>query len=225
MADFLPRGDEDRVLFTANFAKQITADPARFGLTAAQAAAYQTVQSAFAQAYRAAVSPQSRGLATVRMKNERRKAAVAMTRELTRIVRASPGVTSVDLLMLGLRARGAAVRGAGEPAPPRVMVRADSRRVEVLLRRDDLGRARPAGTAGAAVYWATGEVAPTRLDDFKLAGNTTQTRMAFVLPGEAGEPGTKVWVTARWLDARLRPGKANPPVSVRVGYGFLLAAA
>ena len=74
------------------------------------------------------------------------------------------------------------------------------------------------------VYWAIGDKPPMAIEGFTLAGNTTRDKMSFVLPLDEGQPGTRVWVTACWLDRRLRAGKPGTPVSTRVGFGFLMAA-
>jgi hypothetical protein len=49
--------------------------------------------------------------------------------------------------------------------------------------------------------------------------------MSFLLPADVAPPGTRVWVTACWVEARLPPGKSGQAVSARVGYGSLLKAA
>lgn len=228
MADFLPRADADVLQFTRNFAKQIQQDPSRFALSAEQAAGYVAAQAAFAAAYLASQNPVTRGVWTVMQKNEARKAVVGQTRELARLVRAQPGVSRLALVVLGL-VRGSSVGGgAGEVEQvrgPSVRVRADSRRVEVELRTLAMQRKRPSGAVGAAVYWAVGEDSPRTLEGYTLAGNTTKLGMAFVLPADVAPPGTQVWVTACWLDAKLQPGQVEPPVSARVGFGSLLKAA
>lgn len=232
MADFIPRRDRDLVTWTGNFALKIAADPASLGLTEAQAAAYGQQQAAFAAAYRQAIEPSTRGLMTVRRKDDARKAITATTRELGRVIRAQPGVTGVtvvQLLSLGLRGAGGKPVGAetGEAdaaaRAPWVTVSAPGRRVTVRLRGDADRRARPSGAVGAAVYWYAGEEYPETMRGWQLAGNTTRPELSFTLPLGV-EPGTKVWVCAAWLDRRLRPGRLSMPRETRLGYGFVLAA-
>lgn len=233
MADFLPRRDVSMATWTRQFARGIAGDPAGLGLTAAQAAAYAVLQQAFAEALRAAQNPETRGLRTVMLKDKARKDLVSQTRVLARIIRAQPGVSKVTLLGLGLlRAGGESVGSVGEEAgavedvcAPSVWVKTDGQRVEVSLRSAGRRRRRPSGAAGAAVYWAVGEAPPDAMSGFVMAGNTTKPEMAFTLPAGVAPPGTMVWVTASWLDARLKPGRAAQPVSARVGYGQLLKAA
>lgn len=232
MADFLPRRDAALRDWTRVFAQGIQHDPAGLGLTLQQAADYAALQQEFAAAYQASQEPMTRGVRTVMVKDRMRKAVVKETRVLARLVRAQPGVTPEVLLKLGLlRAGGEAVGAEGAAADveqergPKVRVKADSRRVSVTLRGEGYARRRPSGSVGAAVYWAIADEPPRTLEEYTLAGNTTKLEMAFVLPADVAPPGTQVWVTACWLDAKLQPGQVEPPVSARVGYGSLLKAA
>lgn len=232
MADFLPRRDGALVEWTANFAHRIVADPARFGLTGAQVTAYAAEQATFAGAYRAAVEPETRGLRTVLVKDEARERVIAMTRELARWVRVQPGVTVEDLLALGLRKAGGEAAGAVDEngdrqdaqRGPRVKASASGRRVTVEVRMRKGGLARPRGSAGAAVYWWTGDRPPTEVSQWHPAGNTTRPTMWFVLPQDAARPGTKLWITAAWLDRQLRPGTPGDAVVTGVGFEYVMAA-
>ncbi len=231
MADFIPRRDVDVVQFTQNFARQIQADPSRFALSAEQAAAYTADQEAFAAAYKAAVNPGTRGLATVLAKDTARKAVVQQTRELARFIRVQPGVTSMMRFDLGLLGAGGEAAGAGgegesvyKARGPRLKVSAPGRRVKVSVRRTDGGRRRPADAVGAAVYWFIGEQTPAELGRWHWAGNTTRPEMSFVLPGDACVPGAKLWVMGVWLDRRLQPGQPGTAEYTAVGYGLALAA-
>lgn len=155
MADFLPRRDSALRDWTRVFAQGIQQDPSALGLSAQQAADYAVLQQGFTQALQAARQPITRGVRTVMEKDTARRALVAETRVLARLVRAQPGVDKTTLLGLGLlKAGGEAVGSAGD-APPveqvlgsRVSMRADSRRVEVSLCRRD------GGGSGRRARWA-----------------------------------------------------------------------
>lgn len=246
MADFLPRRDFDLLHWTVNFAQKIQEDPSQLGLTAKQASNYTVLQTDYAVALRAARDNATRGLLTVLEKNESREALIAQTRVLARIVRALPGISEQTLVSLQLRPHSyddadatnrhpvsAAGTGSAEMAQlrglpakgPRATVKADSRRIVVSVRTARGKRKRPSGVVGAAVYWAIGDKAPTSLSGYTLAGNTTKPGLDFILPEDTAPPGTKVWVTTCWLDARLQPGPASTPALARIGFDFLLLAA
>lgn len=226
MADFLPRRDAALVDWTRNFSQMIQHDPTQYGLTAVQAADYAALQQDYAQAYRQANEPMTRGLRTVLVKDETRRAVVEQTRVLARRVRAQPGVTGVELYKLGLVGPGAGDEGDSvqQAQGPRLKVVAPGRCVKVSVRRYEGGRKRPADAVGAAVYWFVGERTPGELSEWHLAGNTTRPEMSFVLPVGAAEPGAKLWVVGAWLDRKLQPGRPGMAEYTAVGYGLALAA-
>jgi hypothetical protein len=86
------------------------------------------------------------------------------------------------------------------------------------------GRAKAAGAQGALLYAFVGDRAPATLDDFKPAGQATRptadVHFDYSLP-----PGTSVFITARWYNARGQAGVAAAPVRTYLVGGELRLAA
>ena len=98
----------DAQLFTgsAAFATKVSANPTSYGLTAPMAAAYQTVNDLYADAYLAALDPEQRTKPKIQAKNDARQSLVLKAAELAKIVEATPTVTNEQKLDLGLSVRG-----------------------------------------------------------------------------------------------------------------------
>src|SRR5688572_8340213 len=109
--DFLPKRDGDLVTWSVNFKAKITAAPADYGLTAAQATAYGAKHDAYAAAYQTASNPDTRSPTNIVAKDAARFALQAEARMLARIVQAAPAVTAEQKSELGLTVRDV------EPSP------------------------------------------------------------------------------------------------------------
>lgn len=92
-------------------------------------------------------------------------------------------------------------------SPPTVLVeRAVGRTVFVRLRdRDSIGRGRARGAKGVNVYRFVGSRPPSDLRDWKFVKETVDTRFGVDFDGDL-PPGTQVWVSAQWKNARGRAG-------------------
>lgn len=202
--DFLPRREADLLAWAENFAGRIAADAGAYGLTPAQAAAFEARRSAFAAAYAVATTPGSRTRPAVAAKDAARAALEAEARALAAVVRAGPGVSDAQRVGLGLRPRGAGRARIGRPGDrPTVRVaEVVGRRIRVVLSEAGApGRGKPRGVAGAAVLYHVGESAPTDAAEWSFGLQTTRAEAELAV-GPAAEAGARVWVTARWFNPR-----------------------
>lgn len=87
------------------FATLIAATPTVYGLTAAQATAYGTLNTAYREAYALAKAPTTRSYTTILAKNDAKAALKAYAVELAKIVGGNPAVTNEQKGALGLSVR------------------------------------------------------------------------------------------------------------------------
>ena len=89
---------------------------------------------------------------------------------------------------------------------------------------DSTRRRKPAGVQGAYVFTYTGETPPTDVNAWKFEGSTSKTETKIIFPTTLAV-GTKIWLTAAWVNAKLQTGPATVPISTQINYGGLSQAA
>lgn len=224
MPDFLPRRTADLLTWSANFDRTLAADPARFGLTPADAAAYAEAHAAFAAAYGTAADPLTRSPANILAKDEAEAALKRAARMLAGQARSySRGNRAAQsaLATLGLRAGGARRRRIARPADAPVLFIDWPRGHTVPLRLADASspsrRGKPPGVSGATVFTFVGEEPPGNDGPgWVYRTHTGRARLTIDFPASL-PPGTKVWITACWFNPR---GEASPyarPIHAHLG--------
>lgn len=109
---FNTRNDKELLAASANFSTMISATPTAFGLVAAQATAYATLQGAFATACQAISSKGNKSPTLVANKNDARRALKLAASNLAGIIKSTPSVSDGQKLALGI-----SVRATPTPAP------------------------------------------------------------------------------------------------------------
>lgn len=236
---FPPRRDADLARWSDNFASMISASPAAFGLSAAQASGFSHLSDAYASALSIAITPTTNSRANVREKNDARKALLDATngaRELVRIVQAYPGTTDAIRSQLGLPSIDAGRSRVGPPdGAPKLSVESSAGRT-INIRLRDQGspdrRGKPAGADGAIILYY---VAEDRSDAYYKSPPSDQAqwtfgrmtaRPLFQLNLPASIPsGSKVWLSALWFNARKETGPASTPQFAIAGGGLAKLAA
>ena len=145
------------------------------------------------------------------------------------MIRAGLTVTATTRAVLGLTPEDAAPRRAGVPAePPRLLVESTGQRaVRVHIGGGGPGiRARkPVGCAGATLMiWIGPELPPPDVAHWRFLRNTGRTREVVTFANDL-PPGTPVWFTAMWFNARFESGAAATPARGYVGSGGMLLRA
>jgi hypothetical protein len=216
---FIPSREAQLLAFANNFNEHIVASPTVYGLTAAQAAGYTVTFEAFQSAYGVVQNPETRTKSKVAAKNNAKKDLIAATRELARIVQATPGLTDEQKIDLGLKPRDIEPTPVPPPQWPPVLTVAATMGQRVTLRLRDLKnqdkRAKPVGVSGAAVFSYVGETAPVDINEWKFERNTSLTTLQVEFPPTIAA-GTKVWFTAFWFNPRKQSGPAAAPVGTTI---------
>jgi hypothetical protein len=219
--DFFPRGDADAVAFTANFSHRINADAALYHVSPERAAAYAQLQLAYAQAYQATANA---GTATRSGRVVRREARAALereTRSIAAIIRVVSDIPLADKIAVGVKVRSNPSRIARPSVAPAIVVRSVvGRTVTVdLLDAESHKRRMPRGVRSAVVH--TGVGGQPLAGDFTFGStrltSTTRVRIQFTadLP-----PGTRVWLSACWMNPRHQRGPGCEPVFTHLGYAL-----
>ena len=221
--DFIPSREADLLDWSRNFRERINANPAQYGLTAAQASEYAALDDAYAEAYRLAHEPNTRTSVQITAKNEAKKAVTANARMLARIVRATPGISNTQRGELGLTVPDAELTPVPRPSdPPLLWLVPSADRVVRVRLRDKAAptrRGKPPGVAGAAMLSCVADEPPARLADWTFHGNAT--RPTYAIQFDAQTPaGAKVWIAAYWYNTRGQSGPLSTPISVRMQDGI-----
>lgn len=225
MPDFLPRRDNELVIWAENFSRCISLAATDYGLTEAQAAGFAAKLAVLVESIRPVSVPATRAPYFVAVKNAARDALKDDARALAAIVRAHPGLADVQRIQLGLGVRAETrKRGTRPTVEPRLRIISASE-CTVIARLEDKSssRGRPRGAIGAAIFRHVGPNPPARLCDWKLWGHTTKTKIPVRFEGDT-PPGSRVWLTAYWLGPRLKHGPACGPVGTNLPGGFAVRA-
>ena len=155
MATFLPTREANLVAWSNNFFTLISATPTAFGLTAAQATAYATLNTAFDTAYNTIKNNTTRSPANIIAKNQAKKNLIASARQLAGVIQKYPAITNAQRSALGLT-----VPNMPSPIPPPGTAPAleigvvSGFAVNVKLHDSASGskRGKPAGVSGASIF-------------------------------------------------------------------------
>lgn len=227
MADFLPKTDSGLMAWTGSFNAKIGADPVSFGLTLAQATDYDTLQTAFVAAMALIADPLTKSPANTVAKNVARDSLVTYTRELVRLIQANPATTEFQRAELNINLRDNDPTPAPIPgqAPQMNILSVTSRLITIRL-RDVLNpdsRAKPEDVASATIMYYVGDTPPSFPSEWTYGRETGQPISVLALPGSVPE-GSKIWITAMWVNTRKQPGPLADPQSTIIAGGVAAAA-
>ena len=225
--DYLPGTRTGLAGWFAGFDKVLMREASRFGVPAADAQAWHAEYLVYAASYREADVPRTRTVVSVTGLRLATENLTRRTREMVAGIQARRTTTDADRAALGITVPRQRRRRVARPGEPPFMWVAEVRGRRMVLKLNDaeavgVRRRRPAGVKGVQVFRATGERMPSEwseLSVWSLATSTNETKL--VLEVEASlEPGSRVWWTARWVNARSEAGPACLPVEARVNSGW-----
>lgn len=218
--DFYPRREADIVSWTGALLDGIAKDPEGVGLTPARVERYRAVQARFAELYQRAGSGTTRTPVVIEQKREAARELEAETRLVARLVRAQPELPVARLAGLGLPVRQSGTTVHRPTEAPEVKVESmRGHRMHVQLSESPTGRrARPARVANAAIYVCARGDEPDHRTDWRYVMSTSKTTATVDFPPDL-QPGTRVWVTARWVNAKGQEGPGATPAGDWIGFG------
>ncbi|MEM1027226.1 MAG: hypothetical protein AAGJ38_04005 [Planctomycetota bacterium] len=221
---FPPRTQKGLYDFGVNATSQLeTKGPAAFGLSDAQASEWVDAISAYNTLYTQCQNPTQRTPSKVEDKRTARAELIRVTRKLSAIVQAAETTTDTLRRDLGLPIRDTSPTPIPAPqnSPVLTVSNVSGRTITFTLReRLEDGepserRGKPEGVAGANVFYATGETAPTAIEAWTFVGGFTRTTESLWMP-ESVPAGANVWLTAQWFNRRQETGPGCPPILTSV---------
>lgn len=202
--DWIHRKNSDFNDQALNFANRIVAESAAYGIDPAEAAQLAAEQVDYAAKYQTASQPGSRTSVAVIARDDARKVLANHMRSIGARVRANPVVTDEMRILLSLTVPGQAPAAPDGPPKtrPRINVLSlDGNHLTLRVRdTESASPAKPRHYLGAQIYICTDstEQAPADLNRWRLATVTTKGKTLVKLPFI--EPGTRVWLCARWFN-------------------------
>ena len=220
-----PKRQPEFATWLDHLATALAGDPESYGATAAQSDRLAAANVAFQAAWAVASDPATRTRSAVAGKDTALQLARREAKNIADIIRAAPTVTPGQLADLGFPQRGERARSK----PPESLARLrllstgpNSVRVRVFASDSAQPHPKPVGAIGCVVMIHIGETAPTDYNTWSLAAMTSKSVCEIVLPA-AIEPGSKVWIVARFVNRKLEQGPpTEPPMQIRVA-GHLCA--
>lgn len=220
----VPTGDNPLLSWSQTFGAWISTGFASVGLSNAQATTFDGLTDSYATALAAWASDPARSKNLTAQKHVAKAALLANARELYDIVKHHPGVTTSQLTALGVHID----KTEDTPAPvlpdaPVLTVTKVYGRQFTLSIKGVGGAARASfGASGAIVYSFVGATPPEGFEGWTSEGTLTKNKVVVSLPDDVA-PGSKVYFTANWYNARhVSPGCT--PVLTQVGVEGSLAA-
>ncbi|MEM9753219.1 MAG: hypothetical protein AAF916_07515 [Planctomycetota bacterium] len=227
---YIPARLEDYESFVRNLYTKLTADPTAYGTTENAIIPFATAYEAFAAAYALTQDPSTRTKPTIAGRDTARVQLNEQLRPLVATLQASPAMTDAKREELELPIRDSQPTPVPVPSEmPQVLVDPPlGTTIHFRVVNAEGKRARPEGAAGVLVYTYLGDVAPTDLTQWQFRGLSTKYKNDLPFPADT-TPGSRVFVTACWVNRKGQPGPACQPVNFNlpggsVQQGFGLAA-
>ena len=211
----IPTKDSLLAGWSSNADEKLTASAVTYGCTPAQATQYNTLHVAWMAAYDAVVAAKANGSQTKQLtqaKDTAKANLLQFAREIYAFVQASLTVTDENKTALGVLVRDKV------PSPKPMLTYAPTMEVVSVFGRQvrlsitdgsDTRRQRPFNANGVTLYSFVGENAPSGADGWVPEGVVSKNQVIVEVPNVA--PGTKVWFTCAYYNAR-GAGPACTPI-------------
>jgi hypothetical protein len=215
---YLPDSDAASRDWMNTFAAGITASPATYGLSGADANAIQAAVDAYDAAYLLAVDPATRTAVTVNEKDTARNAAEQICRQYALIIKHDAGVTDADKIAIGVRP----VNDQRDPievpqTSPVLAVIAATPGVHTLRYADSMtpdSPAKPFGASELQLFVFVGAAIATDPAQAKFVGKFTKNPVSVSFDAE--DNGKQATYFARWASRRGDVGPWSAPATLAI---------
>ena len=224
--DYLPAAQGPLLSWSQNLYYKLTAAPADFGATPEEVAPFATAQEAFKAAMATTNNPSTRTGPATQEKNLKKKAMIETIRPLVAAIQASPVMTDTKRDELQIPIRDDQPTPVPVPAEMPVLnvTSVSGRLINLQLLNKDMEKRRPTGAKQVYLYWFAGPNPSENLQAWRFEGSSTLLNPQIVV-NEDVVPGTKIWLTAQWVNPTGRTGPACAPVESYTNHSGLSAAA
>jgi hypothetical protein len=232
---YLPRRESELKSFASNLCEYLSADPARFGVSVAQAADLQALCDLFIAKAALLEDPAQRTTPNTSEKNIAKKNLIdgpGGIRQLVGIIQSFPGTTDADRVSLQLTVHRDEHTPVTPPkfAPKFIILSYAGQSIgyklgcESTVTDGDGGR-RARGVIGAMIYTFVGaEAPPLDTGKWQSQGVVTRSRGTLTFSSALVPPGSKVWITAAWINTRGQQGPLSNPIGTYLPGGLAQAA-
>lgn len=215
---FIPNRDSELDAWLLNFSTKLSAGPASYGLTPADAAEVAAVYASWHTAFLTASSPATRTSPVVKAKDDARAAAVSVVRKYAALIRADQGIALDLKLSLGLRVRKRGLTPANPPAAVPILSVAglDFARHELVVSNEAASgrRGKPHGAASLLVLRTISDRPVMHPDNAQFLTLATRTRFSSDFTTQ--DSGKVATYFARWANAKGELGPWSAACSMRI---------
>jgi hypothetical protein len=216
--DYIPAEDSLFRTFAENFAAGITANPALYLLTSANAASIQAVVDDFVAALTVSSNEATRTKATIIAKDDARSVAEALIRQYAMLIKDNAGITDADKVNIGVRP----INPNREPiecpqTSPLISILGNTPGTQTLRYADSTtpdSRAKPFGASELQLFRAIGTEEPAPLASAQFYGKFTRNPIAVQFAET--DDGKIATYYARWASVRGEVGPWSLPASMRI---------
>lgn len=219
--DRYPPGREaDLITATQTFIDVATPVPATYALTAAQLTALGAKLTDFQTKWDVCQVPGTKTKVAVQEKNASKVDLVFDLRTLVRITQNAPTTTNAMRAALGipLRAETAQPKPVPPWAPELIVKKVWGHQISCKIESPvSEGRGWPPDVYGAQIYTLVAPEPTSDTTQYVPQGLVTRTSFIIQMPAEV-PAGSKVWITAAFVNPRGQSGVACTPVLSGIGY-------
>lgn len=218
---YIPRRDAGARQWLNNFAMLVSAQPAAYGLTPADAVTLDALAKQFDAAFERASEPKTRSSPSVAEKDAIRNQALATFRVYAQQIKKNLGVSDQQKLELGLRLDDRTPTPIPAPRTWPILHIVGAQSGLHVLRYADVetpaARRKPHGVTHLLLYVVIGDEPATDPTEAIFVGAfTTQ---PFEVAYDAEQAGQTATYFGRWVTARGLEGPWSLPVSMMIAFG------
>jgi hypothetical protein len=220
MADtsYIPAKDADFRNWATVFASSLSANPALFMMTPAEAAGVQDAVDNFVAAYQIAITPETRTKQTIIDKDDARSICESLCRQYAILIKENAGITDGDKVNAGVRP----VNPDREPifcptTPPLLNILGNLPGTQTLRFSDSTtpdSKAKPFGASELQLFLAIGTEEPAPISSAQFYGKFTRNPIEVDFT-EADDKKTATYY-ARWASQRGEVGPWSLPVTMTI---------
>jgi hypothetical protein len=215
-SSYIPTKDADFQAWLLNWTTLLTASPATYGVTAADAAAQAAQYTAWYAAYGLASNPSTKTKPTVAAKNAARVSASDTARPLAQTIANNLGVSNDDKLALGLNLKGSTgPTPIPQPTSYPIFAQVAGTPGEMTFKyvdsSDGVSRKKPTGVIGIVIFATASDTAITNPE--LLGFQNIETKQPFGLDTSFATAGHRVYMAGYYITRTQLKGPWSPIVN------------
>jgi hypothetical protein len=218
MSDYIPAEDAQFSLWAQAYSNGISADPAKYMMTAAEAASIAGVVTSFVDALLVATTEATRTKGTVAAKDDARSICETLCRQYAMFIKDNTGITDQDKIDIGVRPLNPDREPIEVPSTqPLLNILGNLPGTQTLRYSDSStpdSRARPFGASELQLFLGIGTEEPAPLSACQFYGKFT--RNPIEVSFSENDDGKLATYYSRWASPRGQVGPWSLPVSMRI---------